>query len=301
MNISLKNANVRKKIKELVIIAIGCAMYAFALMTFNVPNELAEGGASGISLLLYYAFGLPVSWGSVVVNIPLLIIGSRVLSKRTMWYTIYGIIILTLWIKFFELFPVSIDIKGDKLLAAVFGGVIGGTGLGVVFAAGGTTGGTDIIAKMIQVWTGISIGRILQVLDAIILCFSFMVLRSYPSILYTLIYVYISTKVIDLVAEGGVPGKGVMIVSPKLKEITEKVTVDMERGLTYLKGQGSYSGKDMNIGYCVVSRNEIGTLKSIVYDIDPKAFVTITEVHDIMGEGFSFDQPKKVKFGKKDK
>ena len=108
-----------------------------------------------------------------------------------------------------------------------------------------------------------------------------------------MIYIFICTKVIDYVVEGGVPGKGVMIVSSEIELITKKIQEDMNRGLTYIKGQGSYSKKDLNIGYCVVSRNEIGKLKSLVYKIDPRAFVTITEVHDIIGEGFSYDQPKK--------
>ena len=296
MGEKLKKQNIKKIVKELFFIALGCAIYSFALLHFNVPNQLAEGGGTGIALFLLYAFGLPVSMGTLLVNIPLLILGYKMLDKKTMIYTIYGILMLTFWIKIFETYHIVIDIGGDRLLASVFGGIIAGIGLGIVFVFGGTTGVVYIIAKIINIYFGFSIGRIIQVLDGFILLLSFMVLKSFPAILYTLIYIYICTKIIDYLIEGGIPGKAVMIMSPKIEEITQKVSDDMGRGLTFIKGQGSYSRKDMNIGYCVVSRTEISKLKSLIYAIDQNAFLTITEVHDIMGEGFSFDQPKRIKF-----
>ena len=296
-----KVVNKKRIAKELFFIMLGCAVYSFALLHFNVPNHLAEGGGAGIALFLWYAFGFPVSYGTLLINIPLLVLGYKMLDKKTMIYTIYGIIMLTLWINIFENYHVVIDIGGDRLLAAVFGGIIAGVGLGTVFVFGGTTGGVDIIAKIIQLHFGISVGRVIQIIDGVILLLNFMALKSYPAILYTLIYVYISTKLIDVFVEGGVPGKGVMIMSKKIDEITEKINTDMKRGLTFLKGQGSYSRQDMSIGYCVVARTEIGRLKSLVYEIDPNAFLTITEVHDVIGEGFSFDQPKKIKFKKSKK
>ena len=254
MSEKFREQNIKRIVKELFFISLGCAIYSFALLHFNVPNQLAEGGGTGIALFLLYAFGLPVSMGTLLVNIPLLILGYKMLDKKTMIYTIYGIFMLTFWIKIFETYHVVIDIGGDRLLASVFGGIIAGIGLGIVFVFGGTTGGVDIIAKIINTYLGFSIGRIIQVLDGFILLLSFMVLKSFP------------------------------------------VSDDMGRGLTFIKGQGSYSRKDMNIGYCVVSRTEISKLKSLIYGIDPNAFLTITEVHDIMGEGFSFDQPKRIKF-----
>lgn len=293
-----KNIDTKKIIKELFFIALGCVLYSFALLHFNVPNNLAEGGGTGIALFLLYAFGLPASYGTLLVNIPLLILGYKMLDKKTMLYTIYGTLMLTFWITVFEHYHIVIDIGGDRLLAAVFGGIIAGVGLGIVFVYGGTTGGVDIIAKIIQNHFGFSIGRIIQILDGFILFLTFMVVRSFPAILYTLIYIYICTKIIDYLIEGGHPGKALMIMSPKIEEITQRVSMDMGRGFTFIKGQGSYSRRDMNIGYCVVSRTEISRLKNLIYEIDPNAFITITEVHDIVGEGFSFDQPKKFKIKK---
>ena len=301
MEKNFKNLNLMKIIKELIIISLGCAIYSFAIMHFNVPNKLAEGGGTGIALLLLYAVGLPVSVGTILVNIPLLLIGYKMLDKKTMLYTVYGIFMLTFWIGVFEKYNIAIDIGGDRLIASVFGGILAGIGLGIVFLAGGTTGGVDIVANIIKLYTGSSICRIIKVLDGVIIALTFVVVKSFPAILYTLIYIFICTKMIDYVVEGGVPGKGVMIVSSEIELITKRIQEDMNRGLTYIKGQGSYSKKDLNIGYCVVSRNEIGKVKSIVYNIDPRAFVTITEVHDIIGEGFSFDQPKKTRLSFKSK
>lgn len=301
MEKNLKNLNFKKIIKELFIISLGCAIYSFSIMHFNVPNKLAEGGGTGVALLFYYAIGIPVSIGTILVNIPLLIIGYKMLDKKTMLYTVYGIFMITFWIGIFEKYHIAIDIGGDRLLASVFGGIIAGIGLGIVFLAGGTTGGVDIVAKIVQLYTGSSIGRIIQMIDGVIIALTFVVVKSYPAILYTLIYIFICTKMIDYAVEGGVPGKGVMIVSSEIELITKRIQEDMNRGLTYIKGQGSYSKKDLNIGYCVVSRNEIGKVKSIVYNIDSRAFVTITEVHDIIGEGFSFDQPKKTRLSFKSK
>lgn len=297
LKLKMNQINPKQLIKSLVFISLGCAIYAFALIHLIVPNEMAEGGGTGVSLILHYAFGISVSTGNILVNVPLLILGYKFLDKKTMIYTLYGIAMLTLWIKFFENYHFVIDIGGDRLLSAVFGGVIAGSGLGMVFVFGGTTGGVDIIAKIFNIYFGISIGRMVQILDFIILACSFIVIKSYPAIMYTLIYIYILTKIVDTLIEGGIAGKGVMIISPKIEEISKFVGSEMERGMTFLKGEGTYTRKEMNIGYCVVSRKEIHKLKSMVYTIDPEAFVTITEVHDVMGEGFSFKQPKR-KFGK---
>ena len=222
MEKNYKNLNFTKILKELFIISLGCAIYSFAIMHFNVPNKLAEGGGTGISLLLLYSIGLPVSVGTILVNIPLLIIGYKMLDKKTMLYTVYGIIMLTFWIGIFEKYNIEIEIGGDRLLAAVFGGLLAGLGLGIVFLAGGTTGGVDIVAKIVQLYTGSSIGRIIQILDGVIIALTFVVVKSFPAILYTLIYIFICTKVIDYVVEGGVPGKGVMIVSFEIETITKK-------------------------------------------------------------------------------
>lgn len=288
----MKSLDLKKLLKELFMIATGCAMYAFAFTHLIIQSKMAEGGGTGIALLIYYITGLPTSIGNLVVNIPLLLLGYKFLDKKTMLYTLYGIGMLTFWIGIFENYHIVIDLGGDRFLAALFGGLIAGSGLAIVFLFGGSTGGVDILAIIANKLYKIPIGRSIQVIDAIIIFGTLLVLKSFPAILYTLIYIYVLTKMIDVILEGGLPGKAVMIISPKIEEISEEISTKMERGMTYLKGEGTYTRRDMNIGYCVVSLKEIKEIKEIIYSIDKTAFVTINNVHDIMGEGFSF-KPKK--------
>lgn len=279
-------------LKQLVMISLGCALYAFSFTHLIVPSKMAEGGGAGVALLIHYITNMPTSYANLLVNIPLLILGYKFLDKKTMLYTIYGIVMITLWLGFFEHYHIVIELGGDRFLAALFGGLLGGTGLAIVFLFGGSTGGVDILAIIFNRMYKISIGRSIQVMDAIIILATLFVVKSFPAILYTLIYIYVLTKVIDYVLEGGLPGKAVMIISPEIDLISKEISEKMVRGMTFIKGEGTYSKKDMNIGYCVVSVKEIKDLKEIIYAIDPKAFVTINNVHDIMGEGFSFN-PKK--------
>lgn len=287
----MQTLDYKKLIKELIMISLGCALYAFSFTHLIIQSRMAEGGGAGIALFIYYMTGLPTSIGNLLVNIPLLILGYKFLDKKTMLYTLYGIGMITLWIGFFEYFHINIALGGDRFLAALFGGLIAGFGLGLVFIFGGSTGGIDILAIILNKFYKVPIGRGIQIIDAIIIFAILLVLKEFPPILYTLIYIYVLTKMLDYMLEGGLPGKAVMIVSSKIDDIAAVISKDMQRGVTFLKGEGYYSKKDMNIGYCVVSLKEIKELKEIIYHIDKTAFVTINNVHDIMGEGFSF-KPK---------
>lgn len=289
---SLNKQSMTKLIKDLFMISVGCAIYAFAFTHLIIQSKMAEGGGTGIALLIYYITGLETSTGTILVNVPLLILGYKYLDKRTMHFTVYGIFMLSAWIKVFENYHITIDLLGDRFLAAIFGGLIGGLGLAIVFLFGGSTGGVDILAIIANKFYRIPIGRSIQVIDAVIILGTLMVVKSVPAILYTLIYIYVATKVIDYVLEGGLPAKAVMIISPEIEKISAAISEKLERGMTYMKGEGTYLRKEMNIGYCVVSIKEIKDIKDIIYEIDSKAFVTINNVHDVMGEGFSF-KPKK--------
>lgn len=286
-----KKINYKKLLRELVMISLGCAIYGVAFTHLIMPSKMAEGGGAGIALLLYYMTGLSASVGTFIVNVPLFIIGYKVLDKKTMLYTFYGVFMLSFWIGFFEKYQIPIELGGDRFLAALFGGLMAGAGLAIVFLNGGSTGGVDILALILNKYYKLPLGYSIQIMDAIIILGTLFVIKELPPILYTLLYIYVLAKVLDYMLEGGLPGKAVMIISPKIEEISSRVSDEMERGMTFLRGEGSYSRKDMNIGYCVVSLKEIKELKEIIYSIDESAFVTINNVHDIMGEGFSF-KPK---------
>ncbi|MBF0714120.1 YitT family protein [Gemella sp. GH3] len=286
----MKSFNFKKILKELLVICLGCGLYAFSFTHLIMQSKMAEGGGTGIALLIYYITGIPTSFGNLIVNIPLLILGYKILSNKTMIYTLYGIGMITAWLYFFEHYKITLDLGGDRLLSALFGGGLAGLGLALVFLFGGSTGGVDIIAMIFNKYYKIPIGRSIQVVDAIIILATLAILKDIPAILYTLIYIYILTKVIDFILEGGLPAKAVMIISPKIEEISDQISMKLSRGMTFLKGEGVFSRKDINVGYCVVSIREIKELKEIIYSIDDTAFVTINNVHDVMGEGFSFKQ-----------
>lgn len=290
--INKQNNNLKKLIKELIIISLGCAAYAFSFTHLIIQSKMAEGGGSGIALLIHYITNIPTSIANIIVNVPLFLLGYKFLDKKTMLYTLYGIFMITFWIGFFENYHITIDLGGDRFLAALFGGLIAGAGLAIVFLYGGSTGGVDIIAIILNKLYKVPIGRSIQVIDAIIILGTLVVLKSFPAILYTLIYIYVLTKVLDYILEGGLPGKAVMIFSPKIEKISQEISTKMNRGMTFIKGEGTYTRKDMNIGYCVVSLKEIKDVKEIIFNIDNTAFVTINNVHDVVGEGFSF-KPKK--------
>lgn len=292
---NFQKKNFKKFVLELIMISLGCAIYAFSFTHLIIQSKMAEGGGTGIALLIYYITDIPTWQGNLIVNIPLFILGYKFLDKKTMLYTFYGVAMLSFWIGFFENHHIVIDLAGDRFLAAVFGGLIGGAGLAIVFLFGGSTGGVDILAIIANKLYKIPIGRSIQIIDAAIILGTLVVLKSFPAILYTLIYIYVLTKVIDYMLEGGLPGKAVMIISPEIEKIAEEISSKMVRGMTFIKGEGTYTRKDMNIGYCVVSLKEIKELKEIIYSIDNKAFVTINNVHDVMGEGFSINPKNKLR------
>ena len=184
------------------------------------------------------------------------------------------------------------SLDGDVLLACLGTGIILGVGLGIIFNAGGTTGGTDIVARIFNKYTSISMGRLMLTVDFIVISLVLLVFKDLRMVSYTLMFVFITSRVIDLIAEGGFAGKGFLIVTSKPIELAEAINEKLGRGVTYLQGQGFYSKQDLQIVYCVVSRNEMQQMKKLINDIDPFAFTTITEAHEILGEGFTLDSNK---------
>ena len=265
-----------------------------------IPFHLYEGGATGITLIVYYLFKIPVSTTNLVINIPLFILAWKLLGNRTLYLSILGTFSVSAWLKLFELLPASKHLQdyffssldGDVLLACLGTGIILGVGLGIIFNAGGTTGGTDIVARIFNKYTSISMGRLMLTVDFIVISLVLLVFKDLRMVSYTLMFVFITSRVIDLIAEGGFAGKGFLIVTSKPIELAEAINEKLGRGVTYLQGQGFYSKKDLQIVYCVVSRNEMQQMKKLINDIDPFAFTTITEAHEILGEGFTLDSNK---------
>ncbi|WP_226567944.1 YitT family protein [Bacillus stratosphericus] len=280
------------RFKNIVFILIGSAIFSFGLVHFNMQNNLAEGGFTGITLLLYFLFHIDPSISNLVLNIPIFFIGWKMLGRTMFTYTIVGTISLSVFLAIFQRFQIHMPLQHDLALAALFAGVFIGTGLGIIFKFGGTTGGVDIIARLINKHYQVAMGRTMFIFDACVITISLTFL-NYKEAMYTLVAVFVAAKVIDFMQEGAYAAKGAMIISEKDDIIQKKITEEMERGVTILKGVGSYTKQERNVLYCVVPKNELVHLKSVVTSVDPHAFVSVSDVHDVLGEGFTLDEHKK--------
>ncbi|VTY28177.1 putative BCR, YitT family [Streptococcus parasanguinis] len=288
------------KFKDILAIIFGAGIFSFGIYFLVIPFHFYEGGATGITLITYYLFKIPVSIMNLLINIPLFVLAWKLLGKKSLYLSLLGTFSVSAWMAIFEAMPLShryhhfiFDaFKGDILLACITSGVVLGLGLGIIFNAGGTTGGTDILARIFNKYTSLSMGKLMLIVDAIVLTTVVVVFQDVRTAMYTLFFILIDTLVIDLIGEGGFAGKGFLIVTAKPEEIAQKVSDDLGRGITFIRGMGYYSRKDLDIVYCVVSRNEMKQMKDIINRIDPFAFITISEAHEILGEGFTLDKEK---------
>ena len=279
-----------KKIYPILTILLGAAIYAFGLTYFVVPHHLFEGGATGITLITFYLFKIPVSLMNLLINIPLFILAWKIFGAKSLYSSLLGTLALSAWLAFFERIPLHIDLQDDLLITALIAGILLGIGLGIIFNAGGTTGGTDILARILNKYTHISMGKLLFILDFCILMLILLIFKDLRLVSYTLLFDFIVSRVIDLIGEGGYAGKGFMIITKRPDHLAKTINDDLGRGVTFISGQGYYSQKDLKIIYCIVGRNEIVKMKEMIHRIDPQAFITITEAHEILGEGFTFEK-----------
>ncbi|WP_442601077.1 YitT family protein [Paenibacillus sp. KN14-4R] len=281
------------RLRNLIPISLGTAIFAFGLHFFVIPNKLMEGGVTGIAILLNYIFDFRPSITSLLLNIPLFVIGWRYLGRNAMYYTIYGTISLSFFLWIMEVlighgWLTPFYTEHDYILAALYAGVTIGTGLGIVFRFGGTTGGVDILARIYSKKGGRSVGQFIFTSDVIIIGSSLFYI-TLDKVLYTLVTVFIASRVIDYIIEGAYEAKAFTIVTTHSDAIAQQITSQMERGVTLFHAQGAYSKEDKKVVYCVVSRSEIRALNEIVRAIDPRAFIIISNVHDVLGEGFKME------------
>ncbi|MFJ7928153.1 YitT family protein [Peribacillus sp. NPDC096622] len=280
------------KLKNIIFILFGAGIFAFGLVHFNMQNNLAEGGFTGLTLIIYQLIGINPSYSNLILNIPLFLIGWKYLGRTSFLYTIIGTVGLSVWLWVFERYEIEIDLGNDLMLVALFAGVSVGVGLGIIFRYGGTTGGVDIIARFAHRYLGMGMGRTMFIFDAVVIGLSILTYLDYREAMYTLVAVFIGARVIDFMQEGAYAARGAMIISDKNKEIAEKIMNDMERGVTVLRGYGSFTRNDREVLYCVVGKNELVRLKNAITSVDPHAFVSVSEVHDVLGEGFTLDENK---------
>lgn len=269
-------------IKEYIIVTLACIVIAFNINYFFLGNKLGESGIAGLALIIHYLSHIDISYIYFAVNIPLIILAYLFIGKEFLIKTLFATVILTIFLKVFGSFKGPID---DIFMASVFGGGINGIAIGIVFYAGGSTGGTDIIAKIINKYYGISIGKILLIFDFIILSIIAFILGKII-FMYTLISVLVSAKMVDIIQEGIYSAKGITIISNKTEELRKKIMKDTGRGITLINAKGAYTQKEIGMLYCVVGKYQLIKVKNIVKEIDPAAFMIVSQVHEVVGKGF---------------
>ncbi|HEL2738929.1 TPA: YitT family protein [Streptococcus suis] len=280
------------RLKNIFFILLGSGIFSFALNYLIMPNHLYEGGITGINLILFYLFKFQPWMMNILINIPLFLLGWKLLGRKILIYSLIGTFTVTFWLLLFEKLPIHINLANDLLIVSMLGGILVGLGLGIIFKAGGTTGGSDIIARIGHKYLPYSIGQIILAIDFLVLTLTVIVSQNLRIVLYTLLMVTIASKVIDFVTEGGYGSKGVMIVSQKSEQLAQAIDSEIERGVTFIKAQGFYSKTDINMIYSVIYKSQLQEMKELIHRIDPHAFITITDAHEVLGEGFTLDQNK---------
>jgi uncharacterized membrane-anchored protein YitT (DUF2179 family) len=269
------------------LIIIGAFILASGFVLFITPYKIVPGGVYGISIMLHYLLGTPVGMVALCFDIPLTIVGIKVLGPRFGYKTVLGFSLTAIFTDVLTYFwgfkPL---VPGDALLSSIFGGVMVGLGVGLIFRSKATSGGSDIVAMIIAKYTRLPLGMLMIYVDSVIVLLGLAVFRDWKIPLYSWIVIFITGKVIDIVMAGISYDKSVFIISEKHEAIRDKIISDLNRGGTYIEGKGMFNMADRKIIFTVVNRRELFQLEEFIHEIDPTAFMTILDANEIFGEGF---------------
>ena len=274
--------------RDYILVVAGALVQAIGLRLFLVPADLASGGISGISQLVNHFTHWPIGLMVFIGNIPLFIVGWRLLGGRR--FTIRTLVAVAaysffadalLWLPFFP----KQGITNDLVLNSLYGAVVSGFGYGLVYRGQGTSGGSDILARILNRWRGISMTQSYLMTDTLVILSAGFIF-GWQKALYALITLYVSGLVVDTTMEGAGTVRSALIVTSRCREVADRILEEMERGVTILDGTGGYTGEARPVLYCVVTRSEVQQLKTIVHEADPKAFMVVGAAHEALGEGF---------------
>ena len=264
-------------------ITAGSLLVALALDIFLVPNRIAAGGVTGLATIFFYVLKIPVSWTIMLMNIILLLFSYRELGLRLVIKTLYGATVTSVFVELLQhRLPVPTH---DLLLASIYGGIMAGLGTGIVLRSGGTTGGTDLVARLIAKFLPITVGQALLGADSVVIIMAGIFFNAELA-LYALLGLLATSQVIDLVQEGFSFAKAAFIITGHSEEVAQAIFQELGRGVTALAGQGMYTGEQRPVLISVVAKTEESRLKDVVYGVDARAFVFFTDAHEVMGEGF---------------
>ena len=283
-----KRMNVRLLLRNLLMIAVGSAIFSLGFDLFLEPAGISCGGVSGIAMLIVYATKskfLTVGILSALINLPLFFFGYHKIGKLFFFGSLLGMVVTSVG---FDLFARILPIpKTEPLVAAIFGGVIIGSGLGIVFIAGASTGGVDIVARLLKLkFRNFPIGKILLCMDLCTAVATGIVYREFNNTLYSVITLVLSSFVLDKVVYGMDYAKVALIISDRYEEIAQAIDTQLDRGVTLLRGQGFYLRSDKFVLLSAVKRKQLAQLKDLVMSIDPSAFIILQDAHQVLGDGF---------------
>lgn len=264
---------------------VGSALYALAVDIFIAPNKISPGGLTGMATLIGHLTPVPIGVAMLTMNLPLMFAALRSLGPDYTIRTAIATIIVSVMIDSFQIFVPPFH--GDIILAAIFGGVLSGVGIGLIYMRGGTTGGSELIARL--VWRKMShvpVGRIILAVDALVVASAATVYRNFESSMYAIILIYVTSVLIDTLIYGRNKGKMLLIVTAKVREVVDDVLKTLHRGVTILKAAGGFSGSEKEVLLCAVRPSEVYLLRTLVYDHDPDAFIVVLSTDEVLGEGF---------------
>lgn len=277
------------KIYDYFMIVLGTGILAFGITCFYDPIGLVTGGFSGLAIVIKHVTevfiegGIPLWLTNIALNVPVFILAYFLKGKKFIGKTLFGTIMLSVWL---YILP-AIDLaENDYMIAALFGGVCAGAGIGFVIRVGATTGGTDMVSALVQLkMRPFSIVQILMVIDGLVVLLGLLIFGMRPT-LYAIIGIVVQTKVSDLIVEGFNYSKAAYIITNEHEEVAKRIMTELERGVTGLQAKGMYTKEDKCVLYCIVTQKEIIGLKDIVNEVDPSAFVIVSDVKEVLGEGF---------------
>jgi uncharacterized membrane-anchored protein YitT (DUF2179 family) len=272
-------------VKSYIIITVGLFINALAWTAFIIPSGIVGGGVTGLSTLVYYASGFPVGVTFFLINIVLIILGIKSLGLSFGIKTIYAAIMLSVFLSVLQQL-ITEPIVSEKFMAAIIGGILGGGSVGLVFSQGGSTGGTDIIAMIINKYRNISHGKLILYMDVIVISSSYLLFQSIEIIVYGMVVMAVASYSIDMVLMGHRQSVQLLIFSKKHEHIAEQIANEIGRGVTLINGKGWYSKTESNILMVVVRRYESNQVIRTIKQIDPNAFISISKVMGVYGEGF---------------
>jgi uncharacterized membrane-anchored protein YitT (DUF2179 family) len=272
--------------RDFFFITLGALLQALSLRLFLVPAHLVNGGISGLSQIINYYTGWPIGVMILLGNIPLFLLGWRYLGgPRFAARTAYAVFAIAFFTDSLVVFLPEGGLTGDLLLNTLYGGLVSGVGYGLVYLGKGTSGGSDILARILSHWRGISISTSYLLTDSLIMFLAGLSF-SWENALYALVMLYISGIAAESTSQGSNVARTAMIVTNQPEQVASRVMMEMERGVTLLNGRGAYTGVDRTVLYCVISRAEVAQLKSLVRESDQDAFMVIGQAYEALGEGF---------------